>query len=524
MMLKSILDSKPYMQKYLFDKGYLITDAELTSAGQYPFYNNWKQTKIGEFYFWVNKSARLFTRELNGKTIFLIGHAYNPFTMDCDENLIIDKMVRVHGTAEYFDILNELTGVFIMGIVEGKKIEFLLDASGQQYGCYGSVGGKQYITSHMRLVGDICGLNTSDYVERLVSYRWYRYMMGYYLPGDITCYSELKRIIPNTFVVFDCGKYSVNRFFPYKENPMCRTEEEYFKVIEQAADVLKNSMELIPRKWHNPSISLTGGIDSNTTFAAANGNYDKYGTFSYVSLYRESVDAQKAREISDRFGVEHVCYEVPENNDKIEDFNTFKQIFDYNHGGIGESKDSDARKKITLIQNDVCDVEVKSWISETIRAYAYKYFGRRRFPKTLSARNYTALYKIFLLNRKLVWETDKYFEEYFVNTQLKKHLFNYDQSDFFVWEHMHGGKCGLDIGVMKSCFDITIPYNNRKLLDLLLRVPLEYRLSDKHHMDMKKMMNKELFDMNIRVVNLNQTKLRKIIGNLIYIVNSHLPI
>jgi hypothetical protein len=194
-----------------------------------------------------------------------------------------------------------------------------------------------------------------------------------------------------------------------------------------------------------------------------------------------------------------------------------------NAAGIGAGKDDDARKKITLIQNDVCDVEVKSWISETIRAYAYKYFGRKRFPKKLTARNYTSLYKIFFLNRKLVWDTDRHFKAYFKNTQLKTHLYNYDESDFFVWEMMHGGKCGLNIGVMKSCFDITIPYNNRKLLDLLLRVPLEKRISDQHHMDMKKRMNEELFDMNIRVVNLNETSRRKKFANWYYRINSFLP-
>ena len=89
---------------------------------------------------------------------------------------------------------------------------------------------------------------------------------------------------------------------------------------------------------------------------------------------------------------------------------------------------------------------------------------------------------------------------------------------------MHGGKCGLNIGVMKSCFDITIPYNNRKLLDLLLRVPLKDRITDKHHMDLKKLMNPELFDMNIRVVNLNETDFRKKMAGIYFTVNSILPL
>ncbi len=521
--MKVLLEETTDIRKHLFEKGFLITDEDIIDLDQYPFYGNWCKTKVGKYNFYTYKSVKIFMKNFAEKTFFLIGHAYNPFTMDHDENIILEKISKKFNTTQYFDAIDELTGIFIMGVVYNGKIEFLLDASGQQYGCYGTIDGKLYISSHMRLIGDICNLTTTDYVNRLVNYRWYRFMMGNYLPGDITCYKELKRIIPNTYVIYNGQDCTVTRFYPNKEIKMCADDQDYMKVIEEAADIMENSMKLIPMKWEKPAISLTGGIDSNTTFAAANGNYDKYETFSYVSMYRESVDADKAREISDHFNVTHKVYQVPESNDEIPNFHTYKAVFDYNQGGIGASKDSDARKKIVLINNDICEVEVKSWISETIRAYAYKYFGRKSMPKNLSARNYTSLYKIFFLNRRLVWETDKYFKEYFKNTQLKQNLYNYDESDFFVWEMMHGGKCGLNIGVMKSCFDITIPYNNRKLLDLLLRVPLEYRISDKHHLDLKKVMNKELYDMNIRVVNLNETSSRKKLANIYFTINSKLP-
>ena len=146
-----------------------------------------------------------------------------------------------------------------------------------------------------------------------------------------------------------------------------------------------------------------------------------------------------------------------------------------------------------------------------------------RSRKTCRRETIPRFIKIFAFNRHLVWETDKYFKQYWRNTQLKEHLYNYDDSDFFVWEMMHGYKCGLDIGVMKTCLDITIPYNNRKLLDLLMRVPLDKRLSDQLHLDMKKLLNEELYDMNIRVVNLNETDQRKKFANIYFTVNSKLP-
>lgn len=521
-MLKDKLDVRKDLAIHLFEKGYLITNKQINDLDVFPFYGNWNETKVGSYYFYVHKNAKLFLYQNEGLNCFLVGHAYNPFSMEIDEVNILETIADKYSSGKWLDELNELTGVFVLGIIENDKITISLDASGMQYGCYGKVNGDIYITSHMRLIGDICNLKTTDYVERLTNYKWYSFMMGNYLPGDITCYDELKRIVPNTYVVYD-KDFSVHRFYPCTEIKMCANEKEYDEVIDEACKIMQNTMELIPKKWSRPAISLTGGIDSNTTFAAANGNYDKYTTFSYISMYRESVDAEKAKEISDRFGVENKRYQVSENNEDYKDFELYKEILSHNDGDIGKRKDDDTRKKIVLIENDVCDVEVKSWISETIRAYAYKYFGRIKFPKVLSPREYTSLYKIFLGNRKLVKETDKYYKEFFENTDLIAHLYNYDHSDFFVWEMMHGGKCGLNIGTMKSCFDITIPYNNRKLLDILLRVPLEKRISDQLHLDMKKKMNKELFDMNIRVVNLNETDKRKKMANIYYTINSKIP-
>ena len=450
----------------------------------------------------------------------MIGHAYNPIDMMYDENLILNKIAQ---SDKPFEIINQLTGIFLIGSIDKNGNIFLVnDASGIQNVCYGMINDNLYITSHMRMVGAFESVETDRYVNKLINYRFYKFMLGNYLPGDLTCYAELKSLIPNTYVTFSDNVFSVKRFYPNTEIEICKSEEEYQKIIERGAQILQNTMLLITKKWNRPAISLTGGIDSNTTFAAANGFYDKYETFSYISMFRESVDAQKAKEISDAFGVKHVDYTVSEKNEDFADFELYKLVFECNDGFIGQYKDNDVRKKITLIQNDVCDVEVKSWVSETIRAYAYKYYGRKKFPKNLRPRDYTSLFKI-ILNRKLCNQTDKFFKEYIEKTELRKYIFNYDQSDFFIWEFEHGKKCSLDIGVMRSCFDITIPYNNRVFLDLLLRVQLEDRISDRHHLDMKKLMNKKLYDMNIRVVNLNETDRRKKLINLYYIINTHLP-
>ncbi len=521
--MENLLKDKPHIQKHLYEKGYLITTFKNIKPDVYPFYSNWNKQSVGSYDFWFHKGTKLFLYTKDELTFFLIGHSYNPFSAEIDENKILESICFAYGTDRYYDLISELNGIFILGAITNSGIEFMLDASGMQYGCYGVVDDDLFITSHMRLVGDLCDVKTDPYVEKLTGYRWFKYMTGNYLPGDLTCYKEIKRIVPNTCVKYNGNQFDIERFYPKTQIEMCKTEEEYNEVITQAAEILKNIMKLIPLKWERPSLSLTGGIDSNTAFAAANGEYDKYETFSYVSMHREIIDSKKAKEISDAFGVKHTEILVEDSNDDFEGFNIYKEVFKRNGGNLGTLKDNDARKKIKLIHSDFCDVEVKSWVSEIIRAYMYKYFGLKKMPKNLSARNYTSFYKIFLLNRKLVWQTDKHFAHYIKKYKVKESMLGRDESDFIKWEVMLGGKGGLDIGVMRSCFDIDIPYNNRKLMELLLRIPLEHRISDKHHLDIKKKLNEQLYNMNIRVVNENQGENRSKLIGLYWKFNSILP-
>ncbi len=517
--LQQTLEQRPDLQAYLFCRGFLLTD-DRQNTEKYPFFGNWKEILLPGYYLYVHSWQKVTVFQQPELTCFMACHAYKPFIMDSDEDSILSVIAAAKDRTE---IINQLTGIFFLGIITNDSLELHTDASAMQPVCYGLIDQQLYISSHMRLIGDLKNLRMSDYAARLTTYRWYPRMMGNYLPGDLTCFNELTRVVPNTYVTLKKNQFNVIRFYPNEKIQICQNDDEYETVIQKASSLLHNTMILIAGKWKRPAISLTGGIDSNTTFAAANGLYNQYRAFSYVSMPREEIDAEQAERISCRFHVPWTKYYIPDTNEEVPDFDIYKAILEWNDGGIGTYADSDIRKKIILIQNDVCDVEVKSWISETVRAYAYKYFGRRSFPQNLTARNYTSLYKI-ILNCRLASETDRVFQNYWSHTQLKEHLFNYDESDIFVWEMMHGGKCGLDIGVMKTCFDITIPYNNRNLLDLLLRVPLEKRITDQLHMDLKKELNRELYDMNIRVVNANETRIRKKFLNAYYVISSHLPI
>lgn len=520
--IESVLAEKPQLREYLFVRGFLMTSKQFDEDA-YPFYRNWRHTSFEGFHFYIhNKIKGYFCRGAK-RSCFLIGHAYNPFAMETNENTILDKMSSAN-REEMIDILNQLTGVFTYGYIENGALNLIADCAGMQVAYYGHVCGDIYVSTHMQMIGDLCNLNVSKYVQELTSYRFYHYY-GSFLPGDLSSYEEVKRIVPNTVVTFQNGTFSINRFYPDRPLKMCRSQEEYDQKIQFIADVMQRNVRLIADKWQHPAISMSGGMDSKGTVAGANGLYDRFELFSYVSMPGEQIDADAAHKIAEAIGADHRIDYISSNDSDFQDIEDFRAILKHNYGNIGRNNANDVRKRVFYTQAGRCnfDIEAKSWVSEVGRANYYKKFGFKKMPERLSARQMTTMYKLFLHNRKLVAETDSVFKQYIKDTRFDD-IFNYDSSDMFLWEMRYGGWGGQVITCEhRFAFDITIPYNNRLMMEAFLTLPLEKRISDQAHYDMIRLLNPTIDQTGITIVNYNETKKRMYKEKLYYLVNTHLP-
>lgn len=516
-----MLDANPSLKEDLFIRGFLISSKKISDLESFPFYGNWCEHNLGEYYFYAHKLTNIYFYEQSKSQInFLIGHAYNPYTMDFNEDKILENLSKYDDNDSYIDKINELTGIFLLGKIQGNKISFVLDAAGIQSCFYMHQRQDFYITSHAQLLGDILNLSMSPFVKELISYKWYKRILGPYLPADLGPFDNVFRVIPNNLYAFQ-ETVSHKRFWPSSEN-IDVDNKDYEKIIKAAGDALRNSMNLVVKKWEKPWISLTGGIDSNTSFAAAIDNYDKFETFSYLSAEKETIDVEAAKKISKKFNVKHHIFEIPASNEDVPLFKQRLELFYHNSAYIAELYDNEARKKMYLRDNAKCDCEVKSWVSESIRAYWYKYLNRTKFPK-LSGKLYRNLYKIFISNRSLAHKIDNLYEDYIHKYEYDKIPEGYCPADMYYHEIGWGSWGSLNITEMKYCFDITIIYNNRKLLELLFRVPLEKRIADTHHIDIKKYLNKDLYNMGIRIKNMKETKFRANCLNAIFTINQKLP-
>lgn len=520
--IQRIMHEKPHLREYLFARGFLLTSKECDDA-VYPFYGIWNHQYLHGYHFYIHPKQKLHYYETKDLLVFLIGHAYNPFTMQIDECDILRSIVDSDGRRRQ-EIIDELTGVFTLGWIDAHSMTVFSDCAGMQIAYYGYIDGHLYISTHMQLIGDICDLTVSDYIRRLTGYRFYRHY-GAYLPGDLSSYDEVRRIVPNMELHFSNGQFYVERFYP-RENLLSRkTQKEYEEGISLICDIMKKTMQLISQKWEKPAISLTGGMDSKGSLAAANGVYDKFQYFSYISMPGEIPDAEAAAKICNSVQIQHRIDRISDNDQDFEDLEEFRTILAHNFGNIGANNRNDVRKRVFYTLPEYCtfDVEVKSWVSEVGRANYYKKFGLKEMPARLSPRHMTTMYKLFLHDRELVRQTDAVFAQYIEKTSFDC-IYNYDASDMYLWEMRYGGWGGQVITCEhRFAFDITIPYNNRILMDTFLSLPLEKRISDQAHYDMIRQLNPTIDETGITITNYNETKKRMYVEKLYFLVNTHIP-
>lgn len=509
----------------LCERGFYITDSDENLLPAQ--FHTWKVTRINGLVFYVHPDQTLYTAISKGKLYFLIGHAYNPFTGEIHEQKILQELIfaEEQGKQAYLDSINSLTGVFLFGILENRVVTILLDCAGMMGGFYGIVDHKLVITSHSVIPAMVFSLKRTEYVRDLLNYKFYS-LYGNFLPGDITPYDELKRVVPNTMVSIsiDSEKSSIQRFFPCETLRKVGSEKEYRDQITVIADVMERTMELIAKKWNRPAISLTGGMDSKTTLSAAKKHYPLYRYFSYITSLAEKVDAEAAHRICDFLNLKHTIYDISVDPDRYGEFELVRSILEFNADYLGGLNKNEVCKRIYFSEKCDFDIEVKSWVSEIARANYYKKFGKKKMPAQITPRRCSSMYKIFLHNRKLLHQTDGIFAEYIEKTELLDHLYNFDWSDLFLWEIRYGSWGGLVItSEHKYSFDITIPYNNRKLLQLMLAVPLEKRRKDCLHRDLIAHMNSLVDVPGITITNLNETKIREFCEKCYFNINSYLP-
>ena len=520
------LKNKSALQEKLYINGFLIADLDFVLNEQYPFYGNWRVVCLKKYRIYVHKHARISTYTDGSTSFFMIGHAVDPFDKLYDEKSILKKLSVAFrkGLQSYYECQADLTGIFCTGLILDDDLYVSNDCTGMQIVYYGSVNGHPYITSHSKLVADLTGLQQSAYIQRLVNSRFYHYM-GTWLPADLSPFTELRRLLPNHyFHISDDNINEVVRFFPTEAICEQHAEADYHTTIEWLADTLHTTLSLYSKKWPDKkvSISVTGGRDSTTTLACANGLYDKFHYFSYISNDAERVDALAAKEICGHLGLPHEIYVIPTDDSALQDTVAFATVLECNGGCIGKNNPNDVRKRLYFIQNPKYDVEIKSWVNELGRGSQYVKYNKKSFPAKPTASLCRALHKVYVSPR-LIHSTDKLFRAYLKQYYPENVLKLAPWMELFWWEFCWSGGEGIFLTAEhRTSSEIAIPFNNRRYVARMLTVPLEKRKTDEIPKDIILHMNPAIASTGVVIKDLEHTDKRALLMRIYLEVFSRL--
>ncbi|MDP5274740.1 asparagine synthase-related protein [Chengkuizengella axinellae] len=517
--LMSLLEEYPKYKEMLFCRGYIITTKELGYNSGYPFYGKWdkfefcNETNKVNLNIYLHNWQQCYSHKEDDISIALIGHAYNPFDMKYQESEIIKDCIDSYKKSRnaFFEKVSELTGSHLIMLSSKDEIIVLQDGCGMMPLYYGKVNEELYLSSHGQLVADICGLSMSNEIQNYTKASFYKIGITQ-LCGLNSPFSELTMLSPNT--TLNLNNLLVERFYP-----KLALSPADLGTKSNIEDVLKNSIKLCTEKW-DCSISLTGGVDSKMTLAAANDCYGKLKYFSYISSEAESKDATAASEICSNLGLEHTIYEIPQENSMIRDFNIVASIMDHNQAYIRRKDNQDARKRAYFANHTNIKMEIRSNVSEVGRAFYYKKLGKKRFRYPLTPRNMSNLSKRNFFQRDILKFMDNSFMHFIDVTSFGDFPKGFDESDMFYWENRMPAWGALAIQSFDISHETTIIYNNRKLLEMYLRFPLEDRISDKLQQTIIRDLNPKLFEMNISNNNAMKNKKRILLERIFFELNS----
>lgn len=509
-------------RRALFARGYLLTTGQVEPGDGFPFYGNWSSTKIQDWTLCTHNQARFHVHEMDGGTLLLVGHAYDPFNAIMEESSLLVEVEQALDQSEeaLHAVIGSWTGRFALFVLRGRQVDVVQDCAGMRTVFYGHAGGKPFFTSHAQLAADLWELKPVQWIRDLVSSREYRIGIRF-LPGEMSAYEGVKRHGPNLVLRYREG-FSVDRFFDGLVGEVMEHAADDASRAAAIAEMLQRSLEMSSRKWEAPAISLTGGTDSQTTLAAAHTTRKGWKFFTFASSAEEANDLEAAKVLAKRLGLQHETHPIPESGADIEGYDAYVAIVRHNSAYVRANGENDLRKLAYFANAPVCEVDVKSWVSEIGRAYFCKRLGVDALPDPLTPRQMSILYKRIALNRPLLWKVDRAISDWVKDTSFNR-LERVDQADMVYWEHRLPGWGALCLNEFDMCWETTLPFNNRRLMKMFLSFPREKRLADYAHKEVIRLLDPALSESNVHVLNYSKKGVRVAMERVFFEVNSRLP-
>ena len=404
-----------------------------------------------------------------GRTVMLIGRAYDLADGVQDTALlsarILEKLeVSFDAALRYVAYLGGRYAVFVH---EQGRIVAIPDCHAT-YAIHASAGAHGILfCSHWMLGADILGLDANAEAAAFMNSPDYVSPGGKYFPALWGPCTGLRNVFPNCFATFELasGTFVHRRFYPFARIEAARPEDVYPHFLEAMKQAVRSCA------GSGAVLSLTAGGDSRAVLAAAmlsGGLSDDAFAFTYARFndrnreaFDDVVGASKAAFIA---GVRHLVLDLPPADFACEFHQYYAKSF-----RIGARFPALARLYYENLPHD--RAILISTVAETGTVFYTKRDHGVPTPAILAE-------KFTPSAARLRPELLQAFEEYQAWTQFEpERLFNLDWHDLFYWEHRNAKWASVWYAEVDLTGFAIAPYNNRRLIELMLSLPEEHRRS-----------------------------------------------
>lgn len=449
-----------------FVRGYVLARAGLPA----PVIMDWKRVSLGSGYeLRFHSKTEVSTVSKNGTCVALIGRAFDLDDQERNADIIaqriLDRLASSPDSAIRYAAY--LGGRFALFLLNDEKLMAVPDCH-STYAIHSSVSDSGVLfCSHWTLAADILNLPRADHVLAFMNSKEYVSPGGKYYPALWTPYQHLMQVFPNCVATYDLKskEFSHKRFYPFGPLPGMSPEEAYPEFLH----LMKRSMALSSEP--GMAVSLTAGGDSTALLAAAllgEGFPADAFSFSYarfssptpeaiadiVGANRTAFDARIPHRVLDLKPVDYSC--------AFHKFYTQSFPQGARYPSLARLYYEDLPHDRTILIGTIAETGTVFYKLRESKSPTREGLAEKFTPS--KAKN----------NEQLL----QAFDEYISYVQLYDSLiYNFDWHDLFYWEHRNAKWASLWYAEVDLTGFPIVPYNNRRLIEVMLSLPEEQRRS-----------------------------------------------
>lgn len=414
---------------------------------------DWEERMIGDQFFLYNHPDLEVSCIKRGETeIYLLGFILDPYHPQLTNQAILEEiMLNSKNFDQVVSITEKYSGRWVLIWKDSLGVKIMNDACGarQVFFYTGEKGvwcGSQpaILAYELELEKEeqpelVQFINSEAYKK--TNYDWY---------GDITIFKNLWHLLPNHYL--DLNSLETKRFWPRKE----LTPLDTLNAVKEASRILEGTLKGTVHRFRNVMLSVTAGYDSRVMLAASKAVKEKIMYFYCMDEdNKRSADYKISSQLLTCLGLkQEVVSHIPVDPE-------FFKI--YNQSVTLASNQSFKKFLYVFHKNYSNYIHVSGVCGEIARNFWF-----RNYDKGVSAQELISVSKY-----KGLQYMEKAISKWFDEAESVKNLVNLYDLNF--WENICGNWGAKSLAEQDIAIEEIWPYNNRKLLGLLLSVKEEYR-------------------------------------------------